>query len=141
MKRHARPRLKRKAKPGPPPAPPQDDHIRFFCSCGAPLKIAIAQINGHGKCPRCKHRLLLRGKVDSRGKTFVLPFVLEDDKSSGQTFMIEPIYRIEEHFREIKAPPDKLGFDCICGSRIFASSAMVGKRGKCPKCGARLLLR
>jgi hypothetical protein len=74
------------------------------------------------------------------GKIFVLPLVLESGNRSGETFMIEPQYRIEDHFKELEAPQEKIGFECICGAKMFAKPHLVNKRGKCPKCGARLLL-
>jgi DNA-directed RNA polymerase subunit RPC12/RpoP len=50
-------------------------------------------------------------------------------------------YRIEDHFREITAPPqDKVSFRCPCGRKLVARPSMADKRGKCPWCNARLLL-
>jgi predicted nucleic-acid-binding Zn-ribbon protein len=140
MRRPSRPRLRPKAKAQPPPEQPADEYIRFTCSCGAALKIPAWRVDGHGKCPKCKRRLLLSGKIDAKGKGFILPLVLESADRSGQTFMIEPQYRIEDHFKEIEEPQDKIPFTCICSFRMNARPNMVDKRGKCPKCGARLLL-
>jgi DNA-directed RNA polymerase subunit RPC12/RpoP len=75
------------------------------------------------------------------GKSAVNPLLLaqEDDKS-GQPFMIEDQFRIEDHFREITDPQEKIAFHCPCGFKLHARPTMVDKRGKCPQCSARLLL-
>jgi DNA-directed RNA polymerase subunit RPC12/RpoP len=66
--------------------------------------------------------------------------VMEDaDPHSGGTFMMDE-FRIEDHFKEIVEPPAKISFGCPCGRRLAAAPRMVDKRGKCPHCGARLLL-
>ena len=128
------------AKPAAP-APPQDDYIRFTCPCGAALKIPAWRVDGHGLCPRCKRRLLLTGKAETPAKSYVHPLLLGGDETkSGQTIMIEDQFRIEDHFKEIPEPQDKIGFHCPCGFKLHARPAMVDKRGKCPQCGARLLL-
>lgn len=127
----------RAAKPAP--APPADEYIRFACPCGAALKIPEWRLDGHGVCPKCKRRLLLSGKETRKGGAQVSPLVLEGDRS-GQTFMIEPQYRIEDHFKEIPDAQDKIAFHCPCGFKLHARLSMVDKRGKCPDCGARLLL-
>lgn len=137
MKKPLRPRSK--SKPAPPPPEPPDEYIRFTCSCGAALKIPAWRLDGHGLCPRCKRRLLLSGKVDESGKGFVHPLVLEGDRN-GQTFMIEDQFRIEDHFKEIQDPQDKIAFTCPCGFKMHARLNLVDKRGKCPRCSARLLL-
>ena len=140
MKRHARPRPKAAKPPPPPTSPPSDpDYIRFTCLCGAALKIPAWRVDGHGVCPKCKRRLLLTGKAGTQGGSYVHPLLLEGEKS-GQTFMIEDQYRIEDHFREIPETQEKIGFHCPCGFRLHARPSMVDKRGKCPQCGARLLL-
>jgi DNA-directed RNA polymerase subunit RPC12/RpoP len=116
----------------PPPVP---ELLRFKCPCGAALKIPASQVDGHGRCSRCRRRLLLSGKTGTGGKLVIHPLVLDDSKrSSGRTFLIE------DHFKEVPAPQDKVGFRCPCGRQLFARPDMVDKRGKCPECGARLLL-
>ena len=125
------------ARPSTPP--PADEYVRFVCPCGAALKIPAWRLDGHGVCPRCKRRLLLSGKESARGGTQVSPLVLEGDRN-GQTFMIEPQYRIEDHFKEIPDAQDKIAFHCPCGFKLHARLSVVDKRGKCPQCGARLLL-
>ena len=145
MRKPLRPR-RRAPNPAPsaaPPAPPppQDDYLRFACPCGAALKIPAWRVDGHGLCPRCKRRLLLTGVSGGPGKSAVNPLLLaqEDDKS-GQPFMIEDQFRIEDHFREITDPQEKIAFHCPCGFKLHARPTMVDKRGKCPQCSARLLL-
>jgi DNA-directed RNA polymerase subunit RPC12/RpoP len=107
--------------------------LRFKCPCGAALKIHPSQVDGHGRCSKCGRRLLLAGKAGPGGRIVVHPLVLDErGKSTGQTFLID------DHFREVAA--EKIGFHCPCGRKLFARPAMVDKRGKCPDCGARLLL-
>jgi hypothetical protein len=137
MKKPARPKPKA-PKPAAPP-PPDDDYIRFACPCGAALKIPAWRVDGHGLCPKCKRRLLLTGKAGTQGKSFVNPLLLEGDKT-GQTFMIEDQFRIEDHFKEIPETQEKIAFHCPCGFKLHARPSMVDKRGKCPQCGSRLLL-
>lgn len=131
--------VKPKARAAKPAAPPPDEYIRFTCPCGAALKIPEWRLDGHGVCPRCKRRLLLSGKETPKGGSQVRPLVLEGDRN-GQTFVIEPQYRIEDHFKEIPDAQDKIAFHCPCGFKLHARLAMVDKRGKCARCGARLLL-
>jgi hypothetical protein len=136
MRKPTRPR----AKPAKaPPPPPPDEYVRFACPCGAALKIPAWRMDGHGLCPRCKRRLLLAGKADSKGNSVVKPLLLEGDRN-GQTFMIEDQFRIEDHFKEIPEPQDKIAFHCPCGFKLHARPILVDKRGKCPTCGSRLLL-
>jgi DNA-directed RNA polymerase subunit RPC12/RpoP len=93
------------------------------------------RVDSHGLCPKCKRRLLLVGKTDRSGQIAIQPMVLDNDaKASGQTFLIE------DHFKELPDLPDKIGFHCPCGFKLFARPGMLDKRGKCPHCGARLLL-
>jgi len=126
------------ARPAAPPATP--DVFRFTCSCGAALKIPAWRVDGHGVCPRCRRRLLLTGKHDPSGRTRVHPLVLGETDKSGQTFLIEDPFKIEDHFKEIEAPQEKIPFSCPCGRKLVARPSLLDKRGKCPECGARLLL-
>ncbi len=126
MRKPARPRT-------PPPAAPEE-FVRFACPCGAPLKIPAWQVDGHGICPRCRRRLQLTGKADRSGTVRIHPLALGDQDKSGRTFLIE------DHFREVAEAPDKIGFHCPCGRKLFARPNLVDRRGKCPECGARLLL-
>lgn len=128
-----RPKLTKPA--APPPAPPSDDYLRFVCPCGAALKIPAWRVDQHGLCPKCKRRLLLT----AQGSSSVKPIPLDGDRN-GSTFMIEDQYRIEDHFKEIPQAQDKIGFHCPCGFKLHARPSLVDKRGKCPECGARLLL-
>lgn len=139
--RPKRPAPKPAAPPPPPPQAADPDYLRFTCPCGAALKIPAWRVDGHGVCPRCKRRLLLTGRSDTTGKSTVNPLLLGgEEEKSGQTFMIEDQFRIEDHFREIPDPQEKIAFHCPCGFKLHARPAMVDKRGKCPQCSARLLL-
>ena len=95
MRRPSRPRLRPKAKAQPPPEQPADEYIRFTCSCGAALKIPAWRVDGHGKCPKCKRRLLLSGKIDAKGKGFILIFSpkIEEIGLAGEAVWIEPLSR------------------------------------------------
>ncbi len=129
-----RKRTRRVVRPAPPAAPPPEV-VRFKCPCGAALKIHPSQVDGHGVCSKCRRRLLLAGKAGPGGRVDVHPLVLDETrKSSGRTFFID------DHFRELPEPQDKIGFHCPCGRKLFARPATLDKRGKCPECGARLLL-
>jgi hypothetical protein len=139
MRKPLRPKVKRNSPAPTPPPPPGEEYLRFTCPCGASLKIPEWRLDGHGVCPRCKRRLLLTGKAGRDGASVVKPLVLEGDRN-GQTFMIEDQYRIEDHFKEIPQAQEKIAFHCPCGFKLHARPSMVDKRGKCPECGARLLL-
>jgi DNA-directed RNA polymerase subunit RPC12/RpoP len=121
------------------PAPPQDV-VRFACACGAALRIPAWRVDGRGVCPKCRRRILLAGKAGPSGATVVHPLVLGQEDPSGRTFLIDDAYRIEDHFREIPEAQDKIAFFCPCGFKLHARPAQIDKRGKCPECGARLLL-
>lgn len=124
-----------RSKPSRPASPaPAEEIVRFTCPCGAPLRVPASSVDGHGACPRCRRRLLLTGKVDASGRLQIHPLVLGEGEKSGHTFLIE------DHFRELPDVPDKIGFQCPCGRKLFARPQMLDKRGKCPGCGARLLL-
>ena len=104
------------------------------CPCGAALRIPPASVDKEADCPRCRRRLHLVGKRDERGRLSIHPLVVDDrEKIRTRSF------RIEDHFREIPIP-QKIPFLCPCGRRLVARPAMVDKRGRCPFCGARLLL-
>jgi DNA-directed RNA polymerase subunit RPC12/RpoP len=133
--RRPKPKTRRAAAAPPPP-----DVIRFVCTCGAQLKIPAWRVDGHGVCPRCRRRLHLTGKQDPSGRTVVHPLVLGDAEKSGQTFLIDDQFRIEDHFKEIPEAVDKIPFACPCGRKLVARPHLLDKRGKCPECGARLLL-
>src|SRR5690349_8964931 len=121
--------MKRPA-PRPSPAPAASaDFVRFSCPCGAALRIPAARVGGHGLCPRCKRRLLLGSRP---GQTRVRPKELGESDPSGKTFVIDEPFRIEDHFKEIQAPPPRVGFVCPCGKKLATSGANVDKRARCP---------
>ncbi len=120
--------------------PPTSDLVRFSCPCGAALRIPASRVGGHGICPKCRRRLLLGAPPRSGSPTRIRPKELGDSDPSGQTFLIEAPFRIEDHFREIQAPPPRIGFRCPCGRKLATSGGNVEKRARCPHCGARLLL-
>lgn len=129
---------KPRSKPARPASPP--DVLRCQCPCGAALRVPLGRVDGHGVCPRCARRLLLAGKKGPGGRLEVRPMVMDEgDQHSGATFMMDE-FRIEDHFKEIPEAPSKISFGCPCGRRLAAPPRMVDKRGKCPHCGARLLL-
>ena len=128
----------RKFSPAPAAA---SDFVRFKCPCGAALRIPAARVGGHGVCPKCRRRLLLGAQTGAKGVTRVRPRELgAEDPKSGQTFIIDEPFRIEDHFKEIAAPLPRIGFRCICGKRLATSVGNIDKRARCPHCGARLLL-
>ena len=116
--------------------------VRFSCPCGAALRVPADRVGGRGICPKCRRRLQL-GKPRA---TRVRPRELgEDVDHSGQTFLLEEPFRIEDHFKEIAAPPPRTSnvrvpFLCPCGRKLATSASNVDKRARCPHCGARLLL-
>jgi DNA-directed RNA polymerase subunit RPC12/RpoP len=128
----------RRPPPRSRPAPAAPDIVRFTCPCGAALKIPADRVGGHGICPKCKRRLQL-GRPSS---TRVRPRELgAEDEHSGKTFLMEAPFRIEDHFKEIAAPPAaRLPFRCPCGRKLATSASNADKKARCPHCGARLLL-
>jgi DNA-directed RNA polymerase subunit RPC12/RpoP/phage FluMu protein Com len=108
--------------------------LRAACPCGALLRIPPASLDKDGRCPRCKRLLHFTGKRDERGRLSVHPLVVDDGKKVRTRS-----FRIEDHFREIPVP-QKIPFFCPCGRKLFARPETVDKRGRCPFCGARLLL-
>ena len=123
----------------PPPRPAPTSYLRIRCPCGAALRIPVEKAGGHGVCPKCKRRLLL-GVRKIAGRKEVAPSELGRRDPSGETFMMESPYRIEDHFREIPEPPARLSFRCCCTRRLAVPPRLVDKRVRCPHCGARLLL-
>src|SRR5688500_3797546 len=98
-----------RSRPAPAPAPA--DLIRFSCPCGAALKIPVDRVGGHGICPKCRRRLQLGSRAKSGDTRKIRPRELgEKDDHSGKTFILEEPFRIEDHFKEIAAPPARLPF-------------------------------
>jgi DNA-directed RNA polymerase subunit RPC12/RpoP len=118
---------------------PSDDLLRFRCPCGAALRIPASRAGGHGVCPKCRRRLLLNVRKLA-GRREVAPSELGSADPSGNTFLLEAPYRIEDHFREIPDAPAKVSFRCPCSRRLAVPARLVDRRVRCPHCGARLLL-
>lgn len=132
-----RPRPSSPGRPAAPPAkagPAPEITVTCRCPCGAPLVIPVKLIDRHGLCPRCRTRLLFTGRADARGRLCVQPLALAEGAPSGKTFVVE------DRLEEMAAVPDKIPFHCPCGMRLLARPGMVDRRGKCSRCGARLLL-
>lgn len=132
-----------RAKAAPRPAAAPSSIVRFTCPCGAALRVPAERVGGHGICPKCRRRLQL-GKASAKS---VRPRELgEEVDHSGKTFLLEEPFRIEDHFKEIAAPPPprtsnvRVPFVCPCGRKLATSLSNVDKRARCPHCGARLLL-
>ena len=71
------------------PAPAAVEKVRFTCPCGAALRVPVARVNGHGRCPVCVQRLLLTGTKDRQGRWHLEAVYLGNTDSSGSTFIIE----------------------------------------------------
>lgn len=71
------------------PAPAAVEKVRFTCPCGAALRVPVARVNGHGRCPVCVQRLLLTGTKDRQGRWHLEAIYLGNADSSGSTFIIE----------------------------------------------------
>ena len=71
------------------PAPAAVEKVRFTCPCGAALRVPVARVNGHGRCPVCVQRLLLTGTKDRQGRWHLEAIYLGNTDSSGSTFIIE----------------------------------------------------
>lgn len=78
-----------RTRPVAPPAAAPGEKVRFVCPCGAGLRVPVARINGHGRCPVCVQRLLLTGTKDRQGRWHLEAVYLGDTDSSGSTFIIE----------------------------------------------------
>jgi DNA-directed RNA polymerase subunit RPC12/RpoP len=125
----------------PVPAPAPAAVVRFSCPCGAALKIPVDRVGGHGICPKCRRRLQLGSRAKSGDTRKIRPRELGNkDDHSGKTFLLEEPFRIEDHFKEMAAPPVRLPFRCPCGRKLATSSSNADKKARCPHCGARLLL-
>ena len=85
-------------------------------------------MGGHGACPKCRRRLLL-GTKKVAGRVQVAPSALGRKDPSGQTFLIENTYRIEDHFREIpSAHAAKISFRCPCYKKLAVPPKLVDRR-------------
>jgi hypothetical protein len=78
-----------RTKVAAPPPSAASEKVRFVCPCGAGLRVPVARVNGHGRCPVCVQRLLLTGKKDRQGRWHLEAIYLGDTDSSGSTFIIE----------------------------------------------------
>lgn len=97
-----------RTRPVAPPPPPAGEKVRFTCPCGAALRVPVARVNGHGRCPVCVQRLLLTGTKDRQGRWHLEAVYLGNTDSSGSTFIIEgpPPPTVKKPI-VVKAPPTK----------------------------------
>ncbi len=81
--------IKRTVRTKPVAPPAAGEKVRFTCPCGAALRVPVARVNGHGRCPVCVQRLLLTGTKDRQGRWHLEAIYLGNTDSSGSTFIIE----------------------------------------------------
>ncbi|HLY07713.1 MAG TPA: hypothetical protein VKW04_00280 [Planctomycetota bacterium] len=138
----------------PPPA--VGEKVRFVCPCGAALRVPVARVNGHGRCPVCVQRLLLTGTKDRQGRWHLEAIYLGNTDSSGSTFIIEgpPPSTVKKPV-VVKAAPSRVPPKTVKAATVkapaagsyriedhFQEMAEIPEKlpFKCP-CGRRLVTR
>lgn len=97
---------------GPQVEAPQG-FVRVFCSCGKKVKFPAKYAGRKGQCPQC-------------GKAIVIP------KAGGST--------AAESAMQGSTIDGMIRFSCRCGKKIRVPSRYSGKTGKCPQCGAKIMI-
>jgi len=144
--RDALQRVKGEAAPKPP-APPK--LYELSCMCGQLLRLPEEMDELRCACPSCKRKFIL-ALTEDQGRKIACPMYLEDNNTTGETFIAEARGAVSSARKKAKGgmddalgppPPANLACACpACSSRMKVNQALFDKRAQCPGCGARMLL-
>ena len=128
------------AHPGKAAAPAA---IKVRCLCGKTHAFARAKVveqlgRKRWKCISCKRRFIVSctPAANHRHEKF-WPIFLDDVPSWGDT---QEVGIASDRSEDPNVPP-QLQFECRCGCRLMGQQRIYGKRTRCPKCDARIIVR
>jgi hypothetical protein len=147
--RDALQRKKGELPPKAPAAPPRPVLYELSCLCGQLLRLPEEQDEMRCSCPSCKRRFIL-ALTEDQGRKIACPMYLEDNNSTGETFVAEARGAVSRASKKPKGgmddalgPPPPKDLVCVCpgcSSKMRVDQALFDKRAKCPRCPARILL-
>ncbi len=91
----------------------QPEFVKVFCPCGKKVKFPAKYAGRTGSCPQC-------------GRAIAIP----QASSSAAA----------ESAMQSRAADGMIRFSCKCGKKIKVPNKYSGKAGKCPQCGAKIVI-
>jgi hypothetical protein len=117
--------------------------VKVRCLCGKTHTFARARVlellgKERWKCISCKRRFIIActPAADHRHEKF-WPIFLDDVPSRGDTQEMG----ILSDGNDPSGEPPNLQFECRCGCRLMGEKRIYGRRTRCPKCDARIIVR
>jgi transposase-like protein len=117
--------------------------VKLRCLCGKTHSFVRTRIveqlgRKRWKCITCKRRFIVActPAADHKHEKF-WPIFLDDVPSWGDT---QEVGLVLDGAEDANVPP-QLQFECRCGCRLMGQSRIYGKRTRCPKCDARIIVR
>jgi predicted RNA-binding Zn-ribbon protein involved in translation (DUF1610 family) len=147
------------APPSPPPSPLRPREV--LCRCGKILKVAPEDCNQVFACPSCLRpmKVLRIAAPPPEGDVYRPVFFDEASSVEGELLREEPSAdpnaetEVPTGTTTVVAtvpalglspepePPPRITFACpSCGGRLAASRENYDRRGRCSRCGSRLLI-
>ena len=117
--------------------------VRIRCLCGKVHSFERAKVlerlgKARYKCAGCKRRFIVAcTPVYAHHPESFWQIFLEDVPSLGDTQEMG----IHAEGGDPDSLPAQLQFTCRCGCRLVGDSKMYGRRTRCPKCEARIVVR
>lgn len=147
------------APPSPPPSPLGPREV--LCRCGKILKVAREDCNQVFACPSCLRpmKVLRIAAPLPEGDVYRPVYFDEESSVEGELLREEPAADPNAetevpagattvvatvpvlHPAHPPEPPPRIYFACpSCGGRLAASREIYDRRGRCSRCGSRLLI-
>ncbi len=117
--------------------------VKVKCVCGKLHSFERARVlerlgKARFKCAGCKRRFIVAcTPVYAHHPETFWPIFLDDVPSLGDTQDIG----IHSDGAAEDRLPERLEFVCRCGCKLVGESKMYGRRTRCPRCHARLVVR
>lgn len=117
--------------------------VKIRCLCGkyhaSDRKRVLEKLGKERwKCMACKRRYIVAcTPATARSPEKFWPIFLEDVPVRGDTQEMGILVDAPESAGE----PPELQFECRCGCRLMGEARMYGRRTRCPKCDARIIVR
>jgi len=117
--------------------------VKIHCLCGKyPVFDRVRVLEKLGKerwkCTACKRRFIVAcTPATEHGHEKYWPIFLDDVPVRGDTQEMG-LVSVGAESAEV---PAHLQFECRCGCRLMGEARMYGRRTRCPKCDARIVVR
>ncbi len=117
--------------------------VKIHCLCGKyPVFARDRVLENLGKerwkCTACKRRFIVAcTPATGQGHEKYWPIFLDDVPVRGDTQEMG-LVSVGAESAEV---PAHLQFECRCGCRLMGEARMYGRRTRCPKCDARIIVR